>query len=277
MAFTALRFIFLFFTILFSSCAATITKKISAGLIYDHIITNRSDVVHVATVNPLIYKLEIYQAKKQELNTVSYMANEHNSLVAINGCFFTKEGSCVGMLKINGNLLSKPQKKRGAVGWNDKGEFFFDRLIFSQDSKTIESDFAKNSWWEQTDNIIGGAPLIIRDGKIIDFAPEGTLESFLTERYARTAICYDKNQHIKLMVVDGGDRNTKKFGLIAGMSILEVAQFLIDQGCIHALNLDGGYSSSFVLDKTQQNSFAVPFMGERPVANAIMVVKKENQ
>lgn len=258
--------------VLLGSCASVqFVKHISPGLTYERIVTEQGQTVHVATVDPSHYQLTLYKTQKSELKPVSHVAQENHAIFAINAGFFAKDGGAVGMLKINGTIISKPSKKRGVFGWNDKGEFFFDRLGIHHESKAIVGEFGPESWWNRTENIIGGAPLMLYNGHIIEVESEGTLTSFLKEQYARTAVCVDLKKNIKLVVVNGGDRNTNKMGTIEGMSIHELAQFMREQGCLHALNLDGGYSSSFVYEGVRQNSFSAAFVGERPVATMILV------
>lgn len=257
---------------LIGSCASVpFLKHISPGLSYERIVTDHGQTIHVATIDSTRYQLTLYKTQKSELKPVSLVAQENHAIFAINAGFFTKEGDAVGMLKINGTIISKPNKKRGVFGWNHKGETFFDRLGIETNSKNLEATFGENNWWNKADNIIGGAPLMLYNGQIIEVESENTLTSFLSEQYARTAVCVDAENNVKLAVVNGGDRNTNKMGTIEGMSIQELAQFMKEQGCLHALNLDGGYSSSFVYEGVRQNSFSAAFVGERPVATMILV------
>lgn len=258
--------------ILFFSCAHTnLGYYPTLGIVYKTFANNNDSLSHIAIIDPKINKLILYQAKNPLLKTVSELAQEHNALVAINAGFFTAEGYPVGMLKIDGKIISKPTKIRGVFGWGKNNTFFFDRLGPGKNGEQLVSLLHKKPWWDQADNIIGGAPLLIFKGEIMPPDPEGALESFIKNSYARTAVCVDIEKHINFFVINGGD--SKTVGLGGGMSILELAEFLLKQGCIDALNLDGGYSSSFVLAGKKRNQFNLNLLPERPISTMLMVVQ----
>ncbi|KAK7877741.1 hypothetical protein WMY93_030555 [Mugilogobius chulae] len=66
---------------------------------------------------------------------------------------------------------------------------------------------------------------------------------FAEMQSARTAVGHDANGSVVLFQSDGET-------LHRGMSLWEVADFLKRNGVINAINLDGGGSSSFVLNGT---------------------------
>ena len=176
----------------------------------------------------------------------------------------------MGMLKIDGKVISKPAKNRGVFGWDKSYTFFFDRLAKGEND--LKSSFYSHAWWHEATNIVGGAPLLILNGAILSFEPEATLESFLQNKYARTAVCIDAHKQLKLFVVDGGDSKTQELG--GGMNMLELATFLLKQGCQNAINLDGGYSSSFVFHGEKKNRFNLDSLPERPVSTMLLVLPK---
>jgi exopolysaccharide biosynthesis protein len=62
------------------------------------------------------------------------------------------------------------------------------------------------------------------------------------------------------------------------MSLPEVQSFLQDLGCIDAINLDGGGSTTLWINGKGVVNFPSDSTGERPVANAILILKgEENQ
>ncbi|KAK1895198.1 N-acetylglucosamine-1-phosphodiester alpha-N-acetylglucosaminidase [Dissostichus eleginoides] len=76
--------------------------------------------------------------------------------------------------------------------------------------------------------------------KIVDME---LFRDFVEVRSARTAVGHDVNGNVVMFHVDG---QTHK----RGMSLWEVADFLKNNGVINAINLDGGGSSSFVINGT---------------------------
>lgn len=103
--------------------------------------------------------------------------------------------------------------------------------------------------WEALDYIVGGTPLLLHQNRrIIDFESEQiTIPTFLTNKHARTALGIFPNGNWIFVVVD-------KTSLFDGMTIDELADFMANLGCVHALNLDGGGSSIMVFEGVIKNS-----------------------
>ncbi|BBM85370.1 phosphodiester glycosidase family protein [Candidatus Uabimicrobium amorphum] len=88
-----------------------------------------------------------------------------------------------------------------------------------------------------------------------------------TQKQPRTALGYTPDQHLLIVVVDG--RQTSS----AGISLIELADIFVNLGAEKALNLDGGGSSTLVINGDLINR---PQGGEieREVASAIVIVPK---
>lgn len=105
---------------------------------------------------------------------------------------------------------------------------------------------------------IGGGPVLVRQGKAAKFDT--------TVRHPRAAIGWNDKFYF-FVVVDG--RQAK---LSVGMSLQDLAAYMIKLGCQDALNLDGGGSATFWIYGNVMNS---PCYGhERPMANALVLVQK---
>ena len=113
---------------------------------------------------------------------------------------------------------------------------------------------------------IGGLPRIVRDGKVsIEEGREGS--SFATSRHPRTAVGFTQDStKLFLMTVDG-----RQPGYSMGMTLRELAEFLIGLGAYQAINLDGGGSTTMVVRNRIVNRPS-DSGGERSVANALMVI-----
>lgn len=104
---------------------------------------------------------------------------------------------------------------------------------------------------------VGGGPVLLDDGASPDW-------SLPQPRHPRTALGWNDEQFI-LVVVDG-----RQEGLSVGMTYPELASLMKQLGCRHAVNLDGGGSSTLWLDGHVMNS---PSDGrERPVANSLVIL-----
>jgi hypothetical protein len=136
-------------------------------------------------------------------------------------------------------------------------------------TRTFISTLSHN--WEDMDYLLGSTPLLIKNGTI----PERIYKKrdlFYTQPSPRTAVGLLSNGHWLFIVVDG------RQGTSRGFTLPELAHYMKDRGCIAALNLDGGSSSTLVIKNTVVNSPSGPefslFVGalaESPVANAILI------
>jgi exopolysaccharide biosynthesis protein len=96
---------------------------------------------------------------------------------------------------------------------------------------------------------------------------ERTSYAFLGARHPRTFIGIDRDTtKMFLCTVDG-----RQPGSI-GMNYREMADFLLSIGVWHATNLDGGGSTTMVVQGKIVNSPSDK-KGERPVANSLQIVK----
>lgn len=110
---------------------------------------------------------------------------------------------------------------------------------------------------------IGGFPLLVEKGRKKVHPQEPT--SFYQDRYARTAVGYNKHwRKLLLVCVDGGQPNYS-----LGMSLDELAGLMVRLGAEEAVNLDGGGSTTMIVRRRLINR---PSTGlERPISNAIVV------
>lgn len=116
---------------------------------------------------------------------------------------------------------------------------------------------------------IGGAPMLIYDGTINITDSEELAALDNNSKRARSAIGHLSNGNIILLVAEGaqaGDTQAPYHGL----TLNELAEVMLDIGCVGALNLDGGGSSSLVIGG---NHTITPSdkTGERKVVSALIL------
>ncbi|HEY8548367.1 MAG TPA: phosphodiester glycosidase family protein [Vicinamibacterales bacterium] len=120
--------------------------------------------------------------------------------------------------------------------------------------------------WLTADDVVGGAGLLIHDGRpVTDWEVERLTPSFLG-RHPRTMIGTDAAGDIWLVTVDG-----RQPGTSLGMSLLELQAFAQRLGLTGALNLDGGGSTTMVIGDTIVNSPS-DLTGARPVSDVLLVL-----
>lgn len=122
--------------------------------------------------------------------------------------------------------------------------------------------------WVGMDYILAGTPLLIKDGIIIEALSQRN-SSFYTKPHPRTAIGILADGTLVLLVVAGSQTAA------IGLTIMELAEYMQQLGCVHALNLDGGGSSSMVINGAMVNPPAGHEWSivkkERPISHAIVV------
>ncbi|MBC7615893.1 MAG: phosphodiester glycosidase family protein [Pedobacter sp.] len=201
--------------------------------------------------------------------TTSDFANELDAIAAINGTFFdVANGGSVDFIKVNGTII-----KQNILAKNGK------RAKHQESAIVIDGNgrLALRKWdntpdWEnnltEKDVMVSG-PLLIFNKKM----EELDSSSFTKLRHPRTAIGIKANGKVILLTVDGRQENS------AGMSLHELTKIMRWLGCVNAVNLDGGGSTTLWV----QNSGVVNYPsdnkkwdheGERKVANVVVLKKK---
>lgn len=110
--------------------------------------------------------------------------------------------------------------------------------------------------------LIGGGPQIITNGVLsVDSS------SFATDRHPRTAVGFSQDStKIYFFTVDG-----RQPGYSVGMSLYELANYMLGWSVYQGVNLDGGGSTTMYVRNKVVNSPSDPG-GERSVANALMLI-----
>jgi hypothetical protein len=116
--------------------------------------------------------------------------------------------------------------------------------------------------------LIGGGPRLIRDGTpTVESVAEGFGQSFATDRHPRTAVGFSQDStKLYLFTVDGRQPEYS-----VGMSLYELADYMLGWDVHQGINLDGGGSTTMVVRGQVVNSPS-DAGGERTVANALMVI-----
>ena len=108
---------------------------------------------------------------------------------------------------------------------------------------------------------------LVKDGKVCI----NRTESYYTDRASRTAVGITKTGKVVLMVLDG-----RQEPFSCGGSMQEIAQIMLEAGCVEAVNLDGGGSTTYVAKQPGAEELAVisrPSDGAaRSVATTLMMV-----
>ncbi|MCI0513628.1 phosphodiester glycosidase family protein [candidate division KSB1 bacterium] len=168
-------------------------------------------------------------------------------------------------IREQGNQLIPP-KNGGVISAHGRNERLLYRWAGLQEPAALWMQFAPLNTPLKV--VVGGMPRLIRDGNLsIELQAEGIPASFATTRHPRTAIGYHQSgQRLFLVTVDG-----RQPAHSVGMTLDELARFLLSLGCYQALNLDGGGSTTMVIANKVVNSPS-DATGERAVANSLLIL-----
>lgn len=123
--------------------------------------------------------------------------------------------------------------------------------------------------WKQASFIAGGGPQLIKEGRVAaTFEAEKVAAKFVTDRHPRTAIATIKDGRLLIVTVDG-----RQPGTSVGMPLLELAGLLLEFGGADGINLDGGGSTTMVVNGKLMNTPSDQ-TGERPVSDALLILPR---
>ncbi len=167
--------------------------------------------------------------------------------------------------------ITIPLGKAVLSGHGKAGEFLRNNVKLKD---TVKIVLQLNPMVGKIFQAIGGLPRIIRDGQNVvaqTYQQEGASSSFTYSRHPRTAVGFSKDStKVYFVTVDGRQATS------VGMTLDELANFMLTIGVWHGVNLDGGGSTTMVVRGQVVNSPS-DATGERSVSNAILVVSSAPQ
>jgi exopolysaccharide biosynthesis protein len=205
--------------------------------------------------------------------TVLSIARRRGALAAVNAGFFSlADGSPQALLKNAGTLVGRALRPRGAVGVTDRRglPLLFDRVTIEDgtDGAVVYRTRLGSSpkEWARARHAVSGAGLLVLDGRdVTDWRDEGLSAGFDTTRHPRTLIALDEDDAVWLVTVDG-----RQPALSLGMSFAELQALAHRLGLKSALNLDGGGSTTMIVQGHIVNHPSDE-TGPRKVSDAILV------
>ena len=195
------------------------------------------------------------KAKHSNPNDAAHYIENYTPVVSTNADFYNMSTAEPTMLVIEGIVHKE---------YCGKGNFFG---ILKDGTPVIGG---QETWDANVGNIrdaVGGSVYLVKDGKIaVD--PE---KHNPNARASRTCVGITADHKVVLMVLDG-----RQEPFSAGATVQELAQIMLDAGCVTAINLDGGGSTTYVAKQEGENEVRVvnrPSDGNpRAVASSLLVV-----
>ena len=195
------------------------------------------------------------QARHSDPSDTANYVEHYNAVVGVNADFYNMtNGAPNGALVMEG-----VEYHRGA-----SASFF---AILKDGTAMIGSSGEYDSYKDQIQEAVGGSVYLVKDGKsVVDSSAD-----YYNSRHSRTCVGITAEGKVVLMVLDG-----RQEPFSAGGSAEELAQIMLDAGCVTAINLDGGGSTTFIAKQEGSNTLTVvnrPSDGyERSVSSSLMVV-----
>ncbi len=133
--------------------------------------------------------------------------------------------------------------------------------------QSVELDYSIDKPWNSIRHAVCGGPRLLENGKTsINGKEEKFDSSIVNGRHPRTAVALTFDGDLLFIVVDGRSKRS------AGMKLDELASYLRTIGARHAINLDGGGSSSMIVKGRTVNSPSDG--GERRISNGILITNR---
>ncbi len=202
-----------------------------------------------------------------DLRTTSSFAKSENAVAAINGGFFNMDsGGSVTYFEINDTVISRTRNAN--LKWGVTDSLMNGAIVVMNDFKIMLQPANSEQFYEsskQESAVLITGPLLLSNSEVLKLPNM----KFVNKRHPRTCLCETKKSMV-FVTIDGRKKEAE------GMSLIEAQQFLLTIGCIDAINLDGGGSTTmWVQDKGVVN-FPSDKSGERPVSNALLITNKND-
>lgn len=183
-------------------------------------------------------------------------AKQHHCHIATNGGPFYRNGDLYGGVVRNQTIISPFEDDLVGMGWTVDRRWVLGRVAKAQDLGLVE--YVTGFGWLVSD----GRPVVL---------PENHA------RAPRTAMGVNSQGHLLLLVVDGCEKCLRHRGL----TLKELADLLVSVGAQHAIQLDGGSSSTLVVSDKVRNrptcTDVVPVKCQRPVATIVCLPQQPQQ
>ena len=179
----------------------------------------------------------------KQTTLVTNMAKRYNAVLAINGDYFNYHNE--GIVVRNGKeLRNRPTTKRDTLIIDDKGDFH----IIVGTTKEL---------WEAYDGTVMHAfafgPGLVVDGVPMSQEFYNDIKLNVGKGKQTQRIVLAQTGPLEYMIIaTEGPENANSVGL----TLLEMSELCVELGCINAYNLDGGSSSTVVLNYEKINALS---------------------
>ena len=199
-----------------------------------------------------------------DLKTTSSFGEMNNAVAALNGSYFDMDSIAgVCYLEVNDSVINRTRKPK--LKWAKPESVVNGAVIITKENRVFIQQVKPEQFYEESKEekaVLVSGPLLLLNGKKASLPDI----KFVTNRHPRTFLCTTEND-ILFIAVDG--RRSKA----EGMNLKEAQNFLLAIGCVDAINLDGGGSTTLWIKGEGVINNPSDLTGERPVSNAFLIVK----
>lgn len=179
---------------------------------------------------------------KDAAEATSAIAERHGAVIAINGDYYNYKDK-------NGLVIRNGELFRDAASTRDQLLVMEDGTFVALPRGTYEADMGEDYLSQGVVHSFTFGPLLVNDGAAVELPEKYIISTNDTIREPRTAIGQVDETHFVLIVADGRrDGWSDK-----GMTLQELQQMFVEQGCRVAYNLDGGGSATMILNGERVN------------------------
>jgi len=189
------------------------------------------NVARVKIADPSQLRTGLEDPKKGKKNNyVHNIAEKHNAVLAISSDFFTKNNSG-WVVRMGSTFRKKLYKNRDMLLIDANGDF---HIIFRSNEEEFDTMMARTDI--TITNVFNFGPALVNDGVKLEIPDYYTKDNTFNVKRPEPRCAIGQTGPLEYLLVVADGRNGKSDGATGE----QLAQFMADQGCTVAYNLDGG-------------------------------------
>jgi exopolysaccharide biosynthesis protein len=221
-------------------------------------------------MGPYVYPLNGINRERRNNELVAYTPEFGRSTLTSGGTEYILRRGRIVKINLHGSSLIPADGFVLSAGDNWKGDPFR-RLRVGRSGRLVQRrGLGRDADGFRAEDITNGVSQLVRSQKIhLTWENERSNKAFADTRHPRTAVATMKDGTFLMATIDG-----RQPGVSVGMTLQELAEYLLSLGAVDAMNLDGGGSTTMYLDGKVVNTPS-DREGERKVGDAIIVTLRK--
>ncbi|MCF7797041.1 MAG: phosphodiester glycosidase family protein [Lentisphaeria bacterium] len=201
------------------------------------------------------------------LRKTSWFGETSGALTAVNGSYFDMDnGGSVTYLEIQDSVICWTQPDVDSLKWAFPDSLINAAVILTKSGHLVMEHARPDSAYalsREENAVLVAGPLLLQDGQKVQM-PKA---HFVADRHPRSYLAATQDK-ILFISVDGRSKSAH------GMSLYEAQDYLLNLGCVDAINLDGGGSTTLWVRDRGVVNHPSDLTGERKVANAFVILPR---